>query len=106
MKRKIILILTLLTLTVTVGAGLAFDDKQRNTSRNDGKLHKTGNNIRSAVEIALDKAGKAIEKAENKTAQTLGIAIDKTNQALEKAGKKIQDWFDDKPNVSKQKKSP
>ena len=101
MKRQIILISALPALTVTVNAGLAFDDKQGSTAKKGGKLQKSGDNICSAVEIALDKTGKALEKAGNKTSQALGIAADKTSQALERAGKKIQFWFDDKPNASK-----
>ncbi len=101
MKRQIILVSTLLVLTVTASAGLAFDDKQRVSSTNDGKPQKVGGKICSAVEIALDRTGKAIEKAGNKTGQGLGIAFDKTSQALERMGKKVQGWFDDKPNASK-----
>ena len=101
MKKQIIMISALLALTVTASAGLAFDDKQGSTSKNDGKPQKAGDNICSTVEIGLDKTGKAFEKAGNKTGQALGIAVDKTSQALERAGKKIQSWFDDNPNASK-----
>jgi len=101
MKRQIILISALLTFIVAVSVGLAVDDKQRINSKRDGKLQKSGDNICSAVEIALDKTGRAFEKAGNKTGQALGFAADKTSQALERAGKKIQGWFDDKPNASK-----
>ncbi len=90
MKRQIILISILLALTVTVNAGLAFDDKQDSNNKKDGNLHKSGADICSAVEIALDKTGKALE-----------IAADKTSQALTRAGKKIQGWFDDKRGASK-----
>lgn len=100
-KRQIILISVLLALTVTVNAGFAFQDKQGTTAKKGDKLQKSGDHICSAVEIALDKTGKAFEKAGNKTGQALGIAADKTSQALERAGKKIQGWFDDKPNASK-----
>ncbi len=109
MKRQIILISILLaltvtltvTVTVTVNAGLAFDDKQDSSNKKDGNLHKSGADICSAVEIALDKTGKAIEKAGDKTGQALEIAADKTSQALTRAGKKIQGWFDDKRGASK-----
>ena len=100
-KRQIILISVLLALTVTVNAGLAFDDKQDSTTKRDGNLHKSGADICSAVEIALDKTGKALEKAGNKTSQALEIAADKTSQALARAGKKIQGWLDNKSNASK-----
>jgi hypothetical protein len=101
MKRHIILVSALLALGLTVGAGWAFDDKQRVASKNDGRPQKMGGKVCSAVEIALEKTGRAIEKAKNKTDQGLGIAIDKTSQALERAGKKVQGWFDNKPNASK-----
>ena len=100
-KRQIILISALLALIITVNAGLAFDDREGSTAKKGGKLHKSGDHICSAVEIALDKTGKALEKAGNKTGQALGIAADKTSQALERTEKKIQGWFDDKPNASK-----
>ena len=100
-KRQIILISVLLALTVTVNASLAFDDKQDSTTKKDGNIHKSEADIFSEVEIALDKTGKALEKAGNKTSQALEIAADKTSQALARAGKKIQAWFDNKPNASK-----
>ena len=100
MKRKIILILALLALTLTVSGGLAFDNKQKSTSKNHEKLQGSGNSIRSAIEICLDKTGKAFEKAGNKTGQALGIAADRTYQALEGTGKKIQGWFGDRRNAS------
>jgi hypothetical protein len=80
MKRKLILILALLALTVTVNDGLAFDDKQDTTTKKVDKLHKSGGDICSAVEIALDKTGTALEKSANKTGKALGIAADKTSQ--------------------------
>ena len=101
MKRQIILVSALLALTVTVSAGLAFDDKQRVASKNEGKPHKVGDKVCSAMEMALDKTGRAFEKAGNKTGQGLGIAVDKTSQALERAGRKIHGWLDNKPNASK-----
>jgi hypothetical protein len=101
MKRKLILILALLALTVTVNDGLAFDDKQDTATKKVDKLHKSGGDICSAVEIALDKTGTALEKSANKTGKALGIAADKTSQALTRAGKKIQGWFDDKRGDSK-----
>ncbi len=101
MNRKIISVLALLAWTIEVSAGLAFDDNKRVVARNDGRPQKVGGKICSAVEIALDKTGKAIEKAGKKTDQGLGIAVNKTSQALEKAGKQIHGWFDGKPNASK-----
>ncbi len=101
MKRQIILVSALLALTVTVSAGWAFDDNKRAASRNGGKSQRVEHRICTAVETALDKTGKAIEKAGNKTGQGPGIAVDKTSQALERAGKKVQGWLDDKPNAPK-----
>lgn len=101
MKRQIILISALLA--VTVSAGWSFDDQQKSISKKESELQGAGDKICFALEIALDKTGKAFEKAGNTTGQALGIAADKTSLALERAGKKIQGWFDDKPNASKQK---
>jgi len=100
-KRQVILISVLLALTVTVNAGFAFEDKQGTTAKKGDQLQKSVDHIYSAVEIALDKTGKALEKAGNKTSRVFGIAAGKTRQALGRAGKKIQGWFDDKPNASK-----
>lgn len=99
MKRQFILISAVLALTVTFNAGLAFDGKPESTTDNGRDLQKSGDNICSRVEIALDKTGKAFETAGNKTGQALKIAADKTSQALEKVGRRIWGWFDDKPNV-------
>jgi len=102
MKRQILLISVLLALTVKMSAGWAFDDKQRGTS---GKLQRTGDNISFAVEVALNRTGNAFKKAGDKTNQALAIAVGKASQTLERVEKKIQGWFDDKPNTSKQKQS-
>ncbi len=100
MKRQIILISVLLVLTVTGSAGLAFDNKQTSTSKPHGRPQGAGNSICSEIEVFLDKTGRGIEKAGNKTDQALGIAADRTRQALGEAGKKIQDWFCNRPNAS------
>ncbi len=101
MRRQIIPVLVLLALTVTVSPGFAFDDNKMVPPRNAGKPQRVGNKICSAVQIALDKTGQAIEKAGKKTDQGLGIAVNKTSQALERAEKKVQGWFDYEPNTSK-----
>jgi len=104
MKKQIFLISALLALTVAVSAGWGFDDKQRGTANKEGKLQKAGDNICFAVEVALNRTGRAFKKVGDKTTQALAIAVGKTSQTLEKTGKRIQLWFDDK-NASREKQS-
>jgi hypothetical protein len=100
MQQRNILILTLLALTITVD-GLAFENRQGHASKNGGNPQKSDTKISCSMESALDKTGKALEKAGKRTGHALGVAADKTTQALERTRKHIQGWFDEKTDSSK-----
>jgi hypothetical protein len=53
------------------------------------------------AEGPIERAGKQVDKAANKTGKALGKAADKTGEAFQKAGKKLQG--DDPPAAAPKK---